>query len=175
MKKSSFFKSKEEVLSMFVGLLIVVVVAMLVINQVSKNKGVVDLPGTNDQIDLETSITVPEGDYVIYKVKKGEYLSQIAKNKLGKAARWVELAKINNLSSPNYLEVGQEIKLPKTEVESISGSSYTVKKGDNLWSISVRAYGDGYQWLKIWNENRVILINPDKLEIGMTLQLPQLK
>jgi nucleoid-associated protein YgaU len=35
----------------------------------------------------------------------------------------------------------------------ISGSSYTVKKGDTLWEIAEAVYGDGFQWTKILNAN----------------------
>ena len=49
--------------------------------------------------------------------------------------------------------------------------TYTVKSGDYLWSIAVRAYGDGYQWVKIVKANN--LVNPDLIFSGNVLRLPR--
>jgi hypothetical protein len=48
----------------------------------------------------------------VYVVKKGDTLSKIAARELGKASRWREIAKLNNLRDPNKLKVGQRLKLP---------------------------------------------------------------
>ena len=53
----------------------------------------------------------------------------------------------------------------KTDVaESISDTTYTVVRGDTLWDIAVRAYGDGYRWVDIANEND--LVNPNLIHAG---------
>jgi len=46
-----------------------------------------------------------------HKVVAGETLWAIAKKELGNGARYTELAKLNNLSNPNSIRVGQVIKL----------------------------------------------------------------
>jgi len=46
-----------------------------------------------------------------------------------------------------------------------------VVKGDNLWQIALRAYGDGYQWVKIARENK--LANPDLIHSGNILKIPR--
>lgn len=53
------------------------------------------------------------GKYEIYTVKKDETLSEIAKRKLGKASRWKEIAKLNNIRDPRKLKENQKIKIPK--------------------------------------------------------------
>lgn len=53
----------------------------------------------------------------------------------------------------------------------ITGSEYKVVKGDNLWNISVRAYGDGYQWVKIAKANK--LTNPNLIYPGNKFTLPR--
>lgn len=53
----------------------------------------------------------------------------------------------------------------------ISGDSYTVVKGDNLWNIAVRAYGDGYKWVEIAKLNN--LANPDIIHPGNVFKLPR--
>lgn len=47
-----------------------------------------------------------------YKVVKGDTLSQIAKKYLGDSSRYKEIAKLNKISNPNLIYVGQVIKLP---------------------------------------------------------------
>jgi nucleoid-associated protein YgaU len=180
METKTYFKSKEDVISMFVGLAVVILVAVLIVNLVSRNKGQVDIPGTSDQVALTKPLTNVEQNNlteVTYKVVKGDYLSKIAKEKLGSGSKWVEIAKLNNLKNPNVLLAGQELKMPTSAVVTtlVGGQAHQVVRGDSLWKIAVKTYGDGYQWVKIWQENKVKLRNPDLLEIGMTLQLPQLK
>jgi nucleoid-associated protein YgaU len=53
----------------------------------------------------------------------------------------------------------------------INGNSYTVVKGDNLWEIAVRAYGDGYKWTEIAKANK--LANPDIIHSGNKFTLPR--
>ncbi len=47
--------------------------------------------------------------------------------------------------------------------------SYTVVKGDTLWDIACRFYGDGSRWGEIAKKNGVS--NPRNLQIGRTLTL----
>lgn len=47
-----------------------------------------------------------------YKVVKGDTLSKIAKKYLGDSSRYMEIAKLNKISNPNLIYVGQVIKLP---------------------------------------------------------------
>lgn len=54
---------------------------------------------------------------------------------------------------------------------SITGSTYTVKKGDHLWDIAMRAYGDGNMYTRIIEANN--LRNPDRLLEGTVLKLPR--
>lgn len=187
METNALFKSKEDAVSMFIGLAIVIAVAVLIVNLVSKNKGKIDIPGISDQ----AALTKPEVNNNIaaestgtsYIVKKGDYLSKIAKEKLGTGSKWTEIAKLNNLKNPNRLSAGQELKIPAAAVvastEKVTvpagGQVYKVVRGDSLWKIAVATYGDGYQWSKIWQENKTKIRNPDLLAVGMTIQLPQLK
>lgn len=53
----------------------------------------------------------------------------------------------------------------------ITGTSYTVVAGDNLWTIAERAYGDGFRWVDIAKANT--LQNPDLIHPGNTFTLPR--
>ncbi|PEJ57395.1 hypothetical protein CN692_13355 [Bacillus sp. AFS002410] len=48
--------------------------------------------------------------------------------------------------------------------------TYTVKKGDTLWDLARKYYGDPYKWKSIASLNGVK--NPRKLQIGKVLRLP---
>jgi len=48
---------------------------------------------------------------------------------------------------------------------------YVVKENDCLWKIAVLEYGDGFYWTKIWQANKKNIRDPNKIEIGMTLEI----
>ncbi len=54
---------------------------------------------------------------------------------------------------------------------TITGTSYKVKKGDHLWNIAERAYGDGNMFTKIVEANKIKY--PDRVEEGTVLKLPR--
>ncbi|MDD4785495.1 MAG: LysM peptidoglycan-binding domain-containing protein, partial [Candidatus Shapirobacteria bacterium] len=97
---------------------------------------------------------------------------------------WTKIAKENNLKNASVISVGQKLKMPVVEAtitastaetdNKIDQGEYKVVKGDNLWEIAVRAYGDGYKWVNIYQENKVKFNSPDLLEIGMVLIIPKL-
>ena len=62
----------------------------------------------------------------------------------------------------------------KPEVKPVVQSrTYTVVRGDNLWNISKKYYGNGNQWRKIYNANKkVIGSNPDLIFPGQKLKIP---
>jgi nucleoid-associated protein YgaU len=55
--------------------------------------------------------------------------------------------------------------------QAIVGSTYTVKHGDSLWDIAVRAYGNGYRWVDIARANN--LQNPNIIHTGNVFTLPR--
>lgn len=53
---------------------------------------------------------------------------------------------------------------------SMSGGSYTVKRGDTLYGIAKQKYGDGKQWQKIASANPGL--QPSTLKVGQKIVLP---
>ena len=53
---------------------------------------------------------------------------------------------------------------------AMAGGSYTVKKGDTLYSIAKSRYGDGKQWQRITAANPGL--EPSKLRVGQTIVVP---
>lgn len=54
----------------------------------------------------------------------------------------------------------------------ITGSKYKVVHGDSLWTIAVRAYGDGYRWVDIAKAND-LENNPGLIHAGNTIKIPR--
>ena len=50
--------------------------------------------------------------------------------------------------------------------------TYTVQSGDCLWNIAARELGSGLRWSEIYELNRDILSDPDRIQIGQELVLP---
>ena len=53
-----------------------------------------------------------------------------------------------------------------------SGKTYTVKAGDTLSKIAREHLGDANAYMKIFNENKDQLTDPDKIKPGQVLKLP---
>jgi nucleoid-associated protein YgaU len=50
-------------------------------------------------------------------------------------------------------------------------AKHTVAAGDNLWDISIKYYGTGYNWVLIASDNK--LANPDLIHPGNVLNIPK--
>ena len=193
-------KLNENTISTILGGIVVVVIGLLVFNYFqSIDKGKITDQAAQEQttpipgqpkIVEEEGKKVPQGLPTTYEVKEGDHLWKIAEDYYNSGYNWVDIAKVNDLNNPSQLAVGQELIIPKTEVKeptvamdkvnqeidgpSIEGETYTVKEGDNLWEISVRAYGDGYQWTQIYQANKEIIgPNPGIIEPGWILSIPR--
>lgn len=185
-----YIKSSEELISMLLGLAIVIVIVSLVFNFVQRKKGTIEIPGSTDISLSENSVQNNAAESGVYVVEKGDSLWKIAVKKYNDGYSWTKIAKENNLKNVSVLLVGQKLKMPVIEVKVVANNSvvkqnissgdkidlgdYKVVRGDNLWKIAVRTYGDGYKWTKIWQENKAVIRNPGLLEIGMTLKLSKL-
>ena len=49
--------------------------------------------------------------------------------------------------------------------------TYTLCKGDTLWSVALKFYGNGKRWKEIAQANNID--NPAKLRVGQVLNIPQ--
>lgn len=54
----------------------------------------------------------------------------------------------------------------------VTAKSYTVAKGDTLWAIAKKYYGDGSKYTKIFEANKGVLKNPNVIYPGQVLALP---
>lgn len=59
-------------------------------------------------------------------------------------------------------------------MESASGyTEYTVEEGDTLQKISKKVYGKYSRWQKIYELNQEVIKNPDRIQPGITIKIPQ--
>lgn len=61
---------------------------------------------------------------------------------------------------------------PAPQPEPAPAGSYTVRQGDSLWSIAQRELGAGTRWQAIYDANRPLLSDPNRIQIGQVLTLP---
>lgn len=65
------------------------------------------------------------------------------------------------------------ISKPKSSANTPKvGRTYTVKKGDSLWAIAKRYYGDGTKWPRIYDANRNKIKKPDLIYPGQVFTIP---
>ena len=60
------------------------------------------------------------------------------------------------------------------EASAEGARSYTVESGDSLWKIAEEMYGSGAKYKHIFEANRDILDDPDKIFPGQVLKIPDL-
>ncbi len=111
-------------------------------------------------LDLSNTDIKVEGDKVILS---------------GSAASTAEAEKIALAvgNSVGVAKVQNDLKPAKAEPES---KFYTVKSGDTLWKIAETEYGHGKggQYNTIFEANKPLLSDPDKIYPGQVLRIPPL-
>ncbi len=143
----------------------------------------------DDATMMDDSTAIQESDYTavepmapiapvestteVYIVQKGDMLSQLAVDFDTTTATLVQM---NNLSNPDVLYVGQELRVPAGRGASITttkstgsiqkGGTYTIQKGDTLSEISLAA-GVSINDLRSLNN-----IKGDVIMAGDTLDIP---
>ena len=175
----------ESYTSLFLGIVVVVVAAVLVFSFLKgRNFNMTNSTGsTSTSLNEQTNKSLPKN----YLVKEGDDLWNISEKIYGSGYNWVDLASANKMVNPELLYVGTKLTVPDVKpkivkntidpvinsqnTNAISGSTYTVQEGDSLWEISIRAYGNGYKWVEIANVNK--LTNPDVIYPGNALRLPR--
>jgi nucleoid-associated protein YgaU len=176
----SQIKWGESYTSLFLGA-VVVVIGLILLFSFLKTRTTMNQETGSASTNVEEKVTP-----TTYTVKQGDDLWTIAKNLYGSGYNWVDLASANKLQNPGVLYVGsklivpdvkpiivenQEVVVTPTVAPTISANTYTIVKGDDLWHIAVRAYGDGYKWVEIARANH--LVNPNVIHSGNVLVLPR--
>ena len=98
-----------------------------------------------------------EGD----KVKiSGKVMTQEAREKV--------ILAVGNINGVSQVEDTLGVEEPEQE-----STFYTVKSGDSLSKISKSVYGDPMKYNDIFEANKPMLSNPDKIYPGQVLRIPE--
>lgn len=124
----------------------------------------------NETPELEENNTIPvvvpaqDLSTIAYTVKKGDTLSEIAKE-YGTTVD--KIATLNNISNTNLIYVGQYLVIPTTSNANVStATTYTVKNGDTLSGIANK-FGTTYQKLAEING----IADPNKIYAGQVIKI----
>jgi nucleoid-associated protein YgaU len=114
------------------------------------------------------------GEQEEYSVQRGDTLMKIAFEHYGDLYKWRDIYDWNRdkISSPNSISAGTVLKLEKTaEAVSIdrNGEKFLIRPGDTLGKISDEVYGTKAKWKKLWENNRQLIKDPNRIFAGFYL------
>lgn len=183
-------KLNQSYLSLFLGLVIILITGILVFNFFKKEEANL---GPAQQTETALKDVEPGNLPGKYTVKEGDTLFSIAQTYYQDGYKFSSIAQVNKLADENNITAGQVLDIPKIETitgtvvandlgtggavnqtiwgETITGDTYTVVEGDWLSTIAGRAYGDIMAYSKIAQANNIS--NPNLIQPGMVLTLPR--
>lgn len=187
----SRIKFTESYTSLILGAIVVLIVGILFISFAKGNKNT----QTSSIRDISKIENQTSNTSSTYTVNPGDDLWSISETVYRDGYKWVEIARVNKLENPGIIYPGNKLIIPTIapivnqqtiaqnieenpptqnfiiQNNSITGNTYTVVKGDNLWNIAVRAYGDGFKWPEIARANN--LTNPSLIFSGNVFIIPR--
>jgi hypothetical protein len=140
------------------------------INAVDSSSNKKDKPTNTDtynSIPLNTGSDIDKIMAAMGNTKKPADIATIEKiDKVVK--KLLKSEESNSIKTTQYIKKLQ----PETEENRKATRSITVREGEKLWDIAVRAYGDGNKYKKILQANPLLKTNPKLLKAGVTLRAP---
>lgn len=168
---------KENYVSMGLGLLVVLVVGVFIFNSLTgrSKEGTISEKAKTIPEEQEATESGRTNLPTTYTVKEGEDLWSISEKLYGSGYNWVDIVETNKIKNPDRIEAGTELTIPAvpprpTPTEA-QAQVYTVKKGETLFDIAVKVYGDGYRWGELARANKIR--NPNHIEAGQKLVIPR--
>lgn len=109
-------------------------------------------------------------------VESGEDLWSLAERYYGEGREWRKIAAANPQvlsGGPDRLQPGWKLVIPDLDRQPKAvGDSVVVTSGDSLSAIAQRVYGSQNRWDDLFAANRFQVSDPDKIEPGMRLVVP---
>jgi nucleoid-associated protein YgaU len=113
-----------------------------------------------------------------YTVQKNETLMLIAFKLYGDYEKWKELANYNSdkLNGATTLKEGMVLRYSAPADEFVwnpEGLPYLIRTGDTLGLISNNVYQTTKKWKLLWENNRPLIKDPNKIFAGFTIYYPE--
>ena len=68
---------------------------------------------------------------------------------------------------------GDALSAPEAEAEAPASEYYTIESGDTLWAIAAKFLGNGSKYPEIFEANREVIEDPDKIFVGQKIRIPK--
>lgn len=168
-------KESENTVSMAIGALIVLVAAILLLNNLTKqNRTVIS---ENPDVTLtEIPMATPTGEIAVSptvtvkeeKVSVWQKAGQVIKD-IFNGDNTAEVNQTTEEDGEYKLELVEDVN---NEIRPVSlPEKHMVSTGETLWSIAEKYYGSGYNWVDLAKENGL----GDTIEVGQEVRLPQVR
>ena len=108
-----------------------------------------------------------------YTVQEGDTLMKIAFENYGDLYQWKKILEDNKdkITSANAIPKGTVLKIQSAGPAEIArnGEKYLIKSGDTLGTISGDVYGTQSKWRKLWENNKQLIKDPNRIFAGFYL------
>ena len=109
-----------------------------------------------------------------YTVQTGDTLMKVAFENYGDLFKWRSIYDANRdkVKDPNHVPPGTVLTLDTSAMPvtvAHNGEHYLIKGGDTLGTISDDVYGSKSKWKKIWENNKELIHDPNRIFAGFTL------
>lgn len=126
----------------------------------------------------EPVVNYNQGELKQYVVQKNETLMLIAFKIYGNYENWKELASQNRdvLKGTTNVTPGMTLSYNAPAEEFVwnpQGLPYLIRTGDTLGGISQQVYVTSKKWKLIWDNNRPLIKDPNKIYAGFTIFYPE--
>ena len=112
---------------------------------------------TNPMVRLVGVENVAHACSNVYASLAWDYISRFARGEDGSVVELVS---------------GSGNPAPDTPSDPEPTSTYVVQKGDSLWKIAKELLGSGSRWNELYEANRDVIRNPNKIYVGLELAIP---
>ncbi len=146
-------------------------------SEISDEELSADLETQGGDSITESDLEISNSSAGSWNVAEGETLMMISFKVYGDYDRWREIARMNEdqLAGNYNLRKGMSLRYSvptETFVWNPEGNPYLIQNGDTLGSISATTYGTKRYWKNIWDNNRPLIRDPNRIFAGFTLYTP---
>lgn len=118
---------------------------------------------------------MPEAMSDVYTVMRGDYLWKISGKQdiYDDPYQWVKIwtANRDQINNPNLIYPDQRFDIPRR----LGAGKYVVQRGESLAKIAGygEVYDDPFQWQKLYDANKRVIMDPNTIYPHMILNVPQ--